>query len=148
MTWVSVRSVCGPLGRVAVGGDNMSTNADDYTDEDFPDTGASPESLLDTDATGLAFPPPVGYVYALINAAWPGLVKIGQSGDLRARFNNYQTGDPHRAYMLVGYSKAFVDVKKLETAVHQHFGDFRVMARSEWFRVPVDDAVRFLAGLA
>ena len=130
------------------GGNVMSTNPDDYTDADFPDTGASPDSIFDVDAPdAVPFPPAVGYVYALINPAWPGLVKIGQSGDIRARFNNYQTGDPFRGYVLVGYSKPFVNVKTGETSAHKHFEAFRAMPRSEWFRIPVADALAFLASM-
>lgn len=46
---------------------------------------------------------PEGYVYAIGNPNFPGMVKFGSSIDVRDRLQSYQTYSPYRDYYLIGY---------------------------------------------
>lgn len=90
------------------------------------------------------FPPEVGYVYALVNPAWPDVVKIGYAGSPKRRFFSYQTGDPYRAYRMIGWSDVVLDSRAAETAVHARFADRRVEGSREWFRITPEQAIAAL----
>lgn len=97
--------------------------------------------------TPVPFPPEVGYVYAMINEAFPGMVKIGKTGNVRNRFSNYDTGDPLRGYTLIAHTDPTVGVGELETWVHEHYGEHRVAPKSEWFRLDWASVVGYFARL-
>lgn len=44
-----------------------------------------------------------GFVYLITNPAWPDMMKIGSSIDVKSRLNSYQTYSPKRDYKLVRY---------------------------------------------
>lgn len=86
------------------------------------------------------FPPDAGYIYAMINPAWPGLVKLGLAGSVKRRFFSYQTGDPHRAYRMIGWSDVLTDIRDVERAVHESFKGQRI-GDGEWFRITDSQAL-------
>jgi len=80
-----------------------------------------------------------GFVYVIMNPAWPGMVKIGSALDPESRLRNYQTGDPHRAYELRGYAY-YPDRLLAESRVLEALKDRNVSG--EWFRIGVAEALR------
>lgn len=82
---------------------------------------------------------PEGFIYVITNPAWPGFSKVGRALDPEDRLRSYQTGDPHRAYVLEGYFYA-PDRKATEKKVHNALEKFR-LETSEWFRVPAKVAL-------
>jgi hypothetical protein len=83
-----------------------------------------------------------GYVYIMINPAWPDYVKIGGAVDLGDRLMGYHTYSPHRDYELVawGYHS---DWRRAEAALHEAFKAAR--AKGEWFKLSVAVATAMLA---
>jgi hypothetical protein len=81
------------------------------------------------------FPPDAGYLYALVNPVWPGVVKIGFAGSVKRRFFSYLTGDPYRAYRLLGWSDAMLDARRAEKQAHDALAASRMDGSREWFRV-------------
>ncbi len=79
-----------------------------------------------------------GFVYAITNPAWPGLVKIGRAFNPESRLNGYQTGSPYRDYRL-DYAVYFEDSHATERDIHIWLDAFRVTG--EWFRVSINRAV-------
>jgi hypothetical protein len=92
-----------------------------------------------SDDTGL--PAAVGRLYAMVNPAWPALVKIGSSGDLVKRLGWYQTGAPYRDYEMIAFSGVFQDVKQAERELHETFAAYRVDPSREWFRITRQQAI-------
>lgn len=58
-----------------------------------------------------------GHVYAIVNSAWRGWIKVGKSGSISSRLSSYQTGSPHRDYGEI-YSKFFPKCGFAEKQVH------------------------------
>lgn len=103
---------------------------------------------LDGSATrGEVFPPVFGYVYAVTNPIWPGLVKIGQTFSLKRRWGAYQTSDPYRAYRMLGWSDLLADPWKHEKALHERLESVRVPTSREWFRITDATALALINGL-
>jgi hypothetical protein len=75
-----------------------------------------------------------GYVYAMINPAFPGWVKVGKAVSMSDRENSYQTGDPHRGYKMIGgvYSEDNTD---LERRAHIHLEHSSEERKGEWFKI-------------
>lgn len=90
------------------------------------------------------FPPDAGYIYALVNPVWPGVVKIGMAGSVKRRFFSYQTGDPYRAYRVVGWSDVMLNVRTAEIAAHKYFAAHLVPGSREWFQITEAQAVTLL----
>ena len=83
----------------------------------------------------VSFPPVVGYVYAVVNPAWSGIVKIGSTNSVKSRLNGYQTYDPYRAYRMIGWSDVVLDSFKAERALHAQFRGQLIAGSREWFRI-------------
>jgi hypothetical protein len=79
-------------------------------------------------------PAGVGRLYAMINPAWPGMVKIGSAGNLIKRLATYQTGTPYRDYEMIAFSVVFQDVLQAERDLHSTLAEHRV-EYTEWFRI-------------
>jgi len=79
-----------------------------------------------------------GYVYILVNPAYPDWVKIGMAVDAEDRCKSYQTGDPFRSYKMVytAYSK---DKAMSENKAHKA-AEAIAERRGEWFRMSVGQA--------
>ena len=78
-----------------------------------------------------------GFVYIISNPVWPGLVKIGHAFDTQDRLASFNTGDPHRAYVLE-FSRYFEDRIAAEAGMHALLHDCR--GQGEWFQISADEA--------
>lgn len=97
-------------------------------------------------STDDVFPPAYGYLYAVVNSAWPNMVKLGHAGSVRKRLQGYQTGDPHRAYRMLAWSDVLPESGKAETEMLEHFAAARVAPnpKCEWFRITEAHAVAYM----
>ncbi len=87
----------------------------------------------------------MGCVYILVNEAMPGLVKIGQTSrtaEERAGELLPPTGVP--CPFEVACALYCEQYKKLETDIHKKLNAYRVNTKKEFFRYPVNDAIRVL----
>ncbi|MFC4652614.1 GIY-YIG nuclease family protein [Lactococcus nasutitermitis] len=77
-----------------------------------------------------------GFVYALENKSFPGMIKIGQTTNLHKRlkqFNN--TGMPNSSPTLLLFALELDNYKKAERLLHNTFFDKRESKAKEWFEV-------------
>jgi len=84
-------------------------------------------------------------VYVLINAAMPGLVKIGKTtqSDVQLRMNQlYTTGVPVPFECV--YAIKVDDCSKVESALHVAFGPYRINPNREFFKIDVEQAIAIL----
>ena len=82
-------------------------------------------------------------IYVLTNPAFAGHVKIGKTGNLAQRLrglDNTSVPLPFRCE----YAVRVDDMNKVESLLHDAFGDRRVPERREFFEV---DASRVIAGM-
>ena len=87
-----------------------------------------------------------GYVYVIINPAWPEWVKIGMAIDAEDRCNGYQTSSPHRDYELK-YAIETDNRRALEQAAHKKASKLASESKSEWFKLDVETAIEILNNL-
>ena len=87
-----------------------------------------------------------GYVYAITNPAWEGWVKIGMAVDADDRCKSYQTSSPLRDYKLE-HCTYFEDRRRAEHQAHKKAEEIAEECGSEWFKIPVDEAVRIIGDL-
>ena len=81
-----------------------------------------------------------GDVYAVVNPAWEGWVKIGKARFADDRLNGYQTSSPHRDYTIL--ARISTDNRhETELVMHRIFEDNAEARRGEWFKIPEADAV-------
>jgi hypothetical protein len=71
-------------------------------------------------------------IYGTESDAFPGLIKIGRSGDVKARLSSGNTFCAPEPHTLIAASPTF-NPKRDEAAAHEHFGEFRV--EREFFRI-------------
>ena len=84
-------------------------------------------------------------VYALTNAAMPGLVKIGKTTqeDVSIRMNQlYSTGVP--VPFECAYAVQVDDCHKVESALHVAFGPYRINPNREFFKIDEEQAISIL----
>lgn len=81
-----------------------------------------------------------GYVYCIVNPAWPEWVKIGRALDPYDRLSSYQTGSPHRDYRLIHYVY-FADRYSAERTAHDSLDGLSERHVGEWFMVEPEKAV-------
>lgn len=82
-----------------------------------------------------------GFVYVLVNPAWPEMVKIGSAVDVASRLDQFQTGSPFRDYEMV-YSVYTHDRLKAERTCHARIATSRL--QGEWFSCSVEFAKAIL----
>lgn len=90
-----------------------------------------------------------GFIYVLLNPAFPNMVKIGLTEDTtekRARNISSATGVP--TDFIVLYDMLVNDVERAEKEIHAHFSAYRVNKRREFFYVPPKLAIRALMDIA
>ena len=87
-----------------------------------------------------------GYVYVIVNPAWPSWVKIGMAIDAEDRCNGYQTSSPHRDYELK-YAIDTDDRRTLEQAAHREASKLASESKGEWFKLDVETAIEILNNL-
>lgn len=89
-----------------------------------------------------------GYVYILINASMPGLVKVGRTlRDARARARELQSTGVPTAFE-VAYEIFSEDHEALERRLHERLDEFRVADNREFFRYPLRMTIECLQDLA
>lgn len=88
-----------------------------------------------------------GYVYILINPSFPDLIKIGRTlRDSRERARQlYSTGVP--TPYLLAFEMFSEEHEKLEGTIQRELSDFRVISNREFFRYPLDRAIKLLQQL-
>jgi hypothetical protein len=87
-----------------------------------------------------------GAVYVITNDAWDGWVKVGKAGDAEDRLKGYQTGDPHRSYMLKHY--VTVDNRHTgEVKAHKALEALSEARQNEWFKVDLTTAIGCIEAL-
>lgn len=78
----------------------------------------------------------MGFVYILTNESMPGLIKIGltDQNDVESRIRSLDTTGvalPFQCY----YAAKVEDNRRVESALHTAFGDFRIRPNREFFRL-------------
>lgn len=87
----------------------------------------------------------IGFVYILLNPAFPNQIKIGRTARdpyKRAKELSQQTGVP--ADFIVLYDEIVADAKQVEEILHSRFIAFRVKRNKEFFLVPPKEAIKAL----
>lgn len=78
-----------------------------------------------------------GFLYVVVNPAWPNWVKIGQTTDYESRLRTYQTSSPH-----VDFSMAIVQYASdslLEEQKILELASMRYQVRGEWINCSVTE---------
>jgi len=91
----------------------------------------------------------IGFVYILLNPAFPRQIKIGRSrgeSNKRAKELSRQTGVPHD--FIVIYDEMVSDAEEVERLMHDKFADSRVHRNKEFFFATPKDAIKALQELA
>jgi len=78
-----------------------------------------------------------GYLYIVINPAFPLWCKIGITTNLKERIYLYQTCDPHRGYKLV-YSLYHPDYKEAEKKIKKAIKPFAKSIKNEWAEIDLE----------
>jgi len=87
-----------------------------------------------------------GYVYAVINPAWPVWVKIGMTIDIHSRIDAYQTYSPCKDYQ-VANSVEVVNRRYSENIAHKWASDKATDTSGEWFKISLTEVADILARL-
>ena len=74
-----------------------------------------------------------GYLYIIVNRAWPEWTKIGITDNLNKRLNSYQTSSPFRDYELI-YSIHHPDYLKAEKKLKETMKPFATEIKGEWYK--------------
>lgn len=91
----------------------------------------------------------IGFVYVLLNPAFPRRVKIGRTvRDARKRAGELsrQTGVPDDFIVL--YDEMVADAKQVEELLHARFSEYRTSKNKEFFQIPPKQAIRALQEMA
>lgn len=91
----------------------------------------------------------IGFVYILLNPAFPRQIKIGRTraeSNKRAKDLSRQTGVPHD--FLVLYDEMVSDAEEVERLMHDKFADSRIHRNKEFFFATPKDAIRALQQFA
>lgn len=84
-----------------------------------------------------------GIVYVLINEAMPGYVKVGKTDSIERRLRDLDWTNlplPFECF----YAARVADATFVEGQLHEAFGDNRVRARREFFRISPERVVAAL----
>jgi len=89
-----------------------------------------------------------GYVYAIVNSAWPDWIKIGKAIDAEDRLNSYQTSSPMRDYKLL-HHVYFNNRNKAEKKAHliaatKTMHPWNKQDNGEWFKLTETQAIDIL----
>lgn len=82
-----------------------------------------------------------GEVYAIVNEAWLGWVKIGKAVNADDRCNGYQTSSPFRDYRIIARMST-EDRHKQESEMHKVFEHFAEERKGEWFKIDNVTAIK------
>ena len=86
--------------------------------------------------------PKVSYIYATFSPAFPGLVKIGRSANVKARLSSGNCFAAPCKHQVIAVAPTFDD-KRDEKLVHNHFAQFR--QAGEFFEIPHQNVVHYFA---
>jgi hypothetical protein len=86
--------------------------------------------------------PQTCYIYGTKTAAFPGLIKIGKTCDLRARVSNLKTATAPAPHVIVAVAQTF-DTARDETFAQTFFAERR--REGEFFEINDAEAVAFFA---
>lgn len=81
-----------------------------------------------------------GYVYAIVNPAWPEWIKVGKAVSADDRLSGYQTSSPHRDYRIIA-TMASDDRHEQERVIHKVFSDECLQRKGEWFKLAEQSAI-------
>lgn len=81
-----------------------------------------------------------GDVYAIVNPAWDGWVKIGKAVSADDRLNGYQTSSPYRDYTVLARISVPNRHEK-ELVMHRIFEDNAEARKGEWFKISEETTV-------
>lgn len=90
-----------------------------------------------------------GFVYVLLNPAFPRQVKIGRTArnpQRRATELSRQTGVPDDYIVL--YEEIVADPKQVEDLLHSRFSAYRTKKNKEFFQIPPKEAIKALQEIA
>lgn len=88
-----------------------------------------------------------GYVYILINNSMSGLIKIGKTiRDSRERARELSTTGVPTPFQ-VAFEVFSEEYEKLENEIHKELANFRVSSNREFFKYPLDQAIKLLQHL-
>lgn len=90
-----------------------------------------------------------GFVYVLLNPAFPTMVKIGLTKDIsetRARKISAASGVP--TAFIVLFDALVSDIKEVEKTLHKQFATYRVNSKREFFSIPPKFAISALIDIA
>jgi len=85
--------------------------------------------------------PATSYIYATYSPAFPGLVKIGRSRDVKARISSGNTFTAPAPHVLIAMAPTF-DAVRDEKRVHVYFDYFR--EEGEFFKITHEEAKTYL----
>ena len=77
-----------------------------------------------------------GWLYVLTHPKLSGWFKVGKTTNPRRRLNQYQTGDPARAYRFV-FLRQMEDHHLAEEKLIQRLDRLGYLPHGEWFEVPL-----------
>jgi hypothetical protein len=81
-----------------------------------------------------------GYVYAIVNPAWPEWIKVGKAVSADDRLLGYQTSSPHRDYKIVA-TMTSDDRHEQEKVIHRVFANKCLQRKGEWFKLAEQSAI-------
>jgi hypothetical protein len=82
-----------------------------------------------------------GEVYAIVNDAWLGWVKVGKAVNADDRCNGYQTSSPFRDYRIIARLETDNRHNK-EAEMHKIFQHFADERKGEWFKIDNVKAIK------
>jgi hypothetical protein len=85
--------------------------------------------------------PQIFYIYATFSTAFPGLVKIGRSANVKTRLSSGNTFAAPCPHQVIAVAPTF-DPKRDEKLAHDHFAQFR--QNGEFFEISHEDITSFL----
>jgi len=91
----------------------------------------------------------IGFVYVLLNPAFPRQVKIGRTvrdPQKRAGELSRQTGVPDDFIVL--YDEIVADAKQVEELLQARFSEYRTRKNKEFFQIPPKEAIKALQEMA
>ena len=80
-------------------------------------------------------------MYAIVNDAWLGWVKVGKAVNADDRCNGYQTSSPFRDYRIIARLRT-EDRHVKELSMHKAFEHFAKDRKGEWFKIDNITAIK------
>lgn len=81
-----------------------------------------------------------GYLYIIVNEAFPSWIKVGTTWNLNDRLHTYQTGDPLRRYKII-YSLYHINFRTAEKKIKSLMKPFAKKIINEWYEIDIHMAI-------